>query len=52
MNFSAAETAQPYLNSTSVGGVTIGFPYASFLLGAADSATMKPTSDPQVRKWA
>src|SRR5262249_27270515 len=34
------------------GGVTIGFPYASFLLGAADSATIKPTSDPQVRKWA
>jgi hypothetical protein len=52
VTFSAAETAQPYLNSTSVGGVTIGFPYASFLLGAGDSATIKPTSDPQVRKWA
>src|SRR6266567_5258181 len=52
VNFSAAETAQPYLNATSVGGVTIGFPYASFLLGAGDSATIKPTSDPQVRKWA
>ena len=26
VNFSAAETAQPYLGSTSVGGVTIGFP--------------------------
>jgi hypothetical protein len=50
--FSAAETAQPYLNSTNLGGGTIGFPYASFLLGAADAATVHPVSDPQVRKWA
>jgi hypothetical protein len=50
--FSAAETGQPYLNSTSVGGGTVGFPYASFLLGAADSGSVHPVSDPQVRKWA
>jgi hypothetical protein len=50
--FNAAETAQPYLNSTSLGGGTLGFPYASFLLGAADSGSVHPVSDPQVRKWA
>jgi hypothetical protein len=50
--FSAAETGQPYLNSTTVGGGTVGFPYASFLLGAPDTATVHPVSDPQVRKWA
>src|SRR5262249_39311451 len=52
ININASETAQPYLGTTTVGGKPIGFPYASFLLGAADSATVKPTSDPQVRKWA
>jgi outer membrane receptor protein involved in Fe transport len=52
VNFSAAETAQPYLNSASVGGVTIGFPYASFVLGAADSATINRRAIPKVRKWA
>jgi len=52
LTFNAAETAQPYLGSTTVAGKSIGFPYASFLLGAPDSATVKPTSDPQVRKWA
>ncbi|HKD04348.1 MAG TPA: TonB-dependent receptor [Bryobacteraceae bacterium] len=50
--FSAAETAQPYLNTTNIGGGSIGFPYASFLLGAADSGSVHPVSDPQVRKWA
>jgi len=35
--FSANETALPYLNSNIVAGNSIGFPYASFLLGAVDS---------------
>jgi hypothetical protein len=35
--FSGAETALPYLNTTTVGGSTIGLPYASFLLGAVDN---------------
>ncbi len=39
--FSAAETALPYLNSTTVGGSTIGFPYASFLLGLVDNANIR-----------
>jgi hypothetical protein len=39
--FSAAETGLPYLNSTTVAGSTIGFPYASFLLGLVDSANVR-----------
>jgi hypothetical protein len=31
--FSANETALPYLQTTNVGGGTVGFPYASFMLG-------------------
>ncbi len=37
-NFSANETALPYLNTATVsGGSTIGLPYASFLLGLPDN---------------
>jgi len=37
-NFSANETALPYLNTANVsGGNTIGLPYASFLLGLPDN---------------
>jgi hypothetical protein len=36
-NFSASETNQPYLVGQNFGGLTAGFPYASFLLGAVDS---------------
>jgi hypothetical protein len=44
-NFSGAETALPYNNSTTFstpGGAsgTVGFPYASFLLGLVDSGTI------------
>jgi hypothetical protein len=39
--FSANETALPYLNTSSVGGSTIGFPYAGFLLGRVDSANIR-----------
>jgi len=39
--FSAAETALPYLNTTTVGGQTIGFPYASFLLGLVDNGNIR-----------
>ncbi|MCU1340053.1 MAG: hypothetical protein JWO19_5634 [Bryobacterales bacterium] len=39
--FNAAETALPYLNTTTVGGQTIGFPYASFLLGLVDNANIR-----------
>ena len=50
--FSAAETGLPYLQTTSVGGGTIGFPYASFLLGDADSASIRNQSQVMRRKWA
>ena len=36
-NFSANETALPYLNTATVAGSTIGLPYASFLLGLPDN---------------
>jgi hypothetical protein len=49
-NFSAAETALPYLQTTNVGGGSIGFPYASFLLGQVDTASTSNKQDPQIRK--
>jgi hypothetical protein len=48
--FSAAQTGQPYLNSTTIGGSSIGFPYASFLLGAVNSANVSNFQDGQWRK--
>jgi len=50
--FSSAQTAMPYVVNTSTGVSTailgsnhIGFPYASFLLGAVDTANINPYSD-------
>lgn len=37
LNYSANETAAPALNGVSLGGGTVGYPYASFLLGAVDN---------------
>jgi hypothetical protein len=48
--FSANETALPYLQTTSVGGNSIGLPYASYLLGMVDNASVPPTQDPDYRK--
>jgi hypothetical protein len=48
--FSGNETALPYLQSTTIGGNTIGLPYASYLLGLVDSASVPPTQDPDYRK--
>jgi hypothetical protein len=48
--FSANETALPYLQTTTVGGNTIGLPYASYLLGLVDGASVPPTQDPDYRK--
>ncbi|MCU1325390.1 MAG: hypothetical protein JWN34_760, partial [Bryobacterales bacterium] len=50
LNFNGAETALPYLQSTSTGGSQIGFPYASFLLGQVDNASVNAVQDPQLRK--
>jgi hypothetical protein len=48
--FSANQTGQPYLNTTTVGGNSIGFPYASFLLGAVNSASVANFQNSQWRK--
>ena len=59
--FSSAQTAMPYLVNTSTGVSTaniganhIGFPYASFLLGAVDTAEVDPPSEVRFGKqeWA
>ncbi|HEV3330450.1 MAG TPA: TonB-dependent receptor [Bryobacteraceae bacterium] len=44
-NFSANQTAQPYAQSSIIGGQTVGFPYASFLLGLVNSGTVNPPAD-------
>ncbi len=49
-NFSAAETGLPYVSSTTLNGGNLGFPYASFLLGQVDNATVSNLQDPQIRK--
>jgi hypothetical protein len=49
-SFSGNETALPYLQTTTIGGNTIGLPYASYLLGLVDSASIPPTQDPDYRK--
>jgi hypothetical protein len=38
--FAAQQTALPYLNTTSTGGGSIGFPYASFLLGMVNTGAI------------
>ena len=40
----------PYVSSTTLNGGNLGFPYASFLLGQVDSATVSNLQDPQIRK--
>ncbi|HMF78704.1 MAG TPA: TonB-dependent receptor [Bryobacteraceae bacterium] len=52
LNFSPNETGLPYLQNSAVGGQTIGFAYASFLLGQADTASVNAVQDPQWRKPA
>ena len=52
LNFSTNETALPYLQSSNVGGSTVGYPYASFLLGLVDTANVNAVQDPQWRKPA
>ena len=48
--FSGNETALPYLQTASISGNTIGLPYASYLLGLVDNASIGPTQDPDFRK--
>jgi hypothetical protein len=52
--FSQTETALPYIvqasSTATVAGNTIGFPYASFLLGLVDTANVHPSSDARLGK--
>jgi hypothetical protein len=52
LNFNRAQTALPYLQSTTIGGGSIGFPYASFLLGLVNDATVTAPRTLQWRKKA
>jgi len=51
-NFSANETAQPLYGQVLPSGTGIGYNYASFLLGAYDSASIGDTVNPQYRRAA
>ena len=48
--FSEAQTGLPYLQSTTVGGGSIGYRYASFLLGLSNTATVSATKADPVAK--
>ena len=52
--FSGAQTAQPLYGTALPGGTTIGHPFASFLLGMFNSASIANVQAPQYRKssWA
>ena len=49
-NFSNIETALPSTLGQNLSGGQVGFPYASFLLGAVDSASVNTPQDRQFRK--
>lgn len=50
--FSAAQTGLPYLQNTTVGSGSIGFPYASFLLGDVNNGRTAIQSDFHLGKKA
>ena len=53
LNFSAIESGDASTNGQSLGGGSVGIPYASFLLGAINNATVNAPQDPQWRgnRW-
>ncbi|HEY1240382.1 MAG TPA: TonB-dependent receptor [Bryobacteraceae bacterium] len=50
--FSPNETGLPYLQSSSLGGGTVGFAYASFLLGMVDAVKIAPIDNMRIGKHA
>jgi hypothetical protein len=50
-NFASQETGLPYLQESTLNGGDVGFPYASFLLGQADTASVRSREEPNVRKY-
>ncbi|MEO8592595.1 MAG: TonB-dependent receptor [Candidatus Solibacter sp.] len=51
-SFATTQTTLPSTQGQSLGGGSIGFAYASFLLGAANGGSISNASDPQYRKEA
>jgi hypothetical protein len=49
--FASSETGLPYIQSATLGGGDVGFPYASFLLGQVDSAYVTNAQEPNLRKF-
>ena len=49
-NFTANQTGLPSTLGQNLQGGTVGFPYASFLLGLVDNASLETPQDPQLRK--
>jgi hypothetical protein len=50
--FSPNETGLPYLQSSTLGGGTVGFAYASFLLGLVDQVKIAPIDNMRIGKHA
>jgi hypothetical protein len=51
-NFAAAQTGLPALQGVTLQGGNVGFNYASFLLGAVNTASVSNPQDPQYRRPA
>lgn len=51
-NFAAAQTGLPALQGIALQGGNVGFPYASFLMGATSTASVANPADPQYRRKA
>ncbi|MBI4555937.1 MAG: TonB-dependent receptor [Candidatus Hydrogenedentes bacterium] len=49
-NFAGAQTGQPFLEANTLRGGLVGFPYASFLLGLADTGNIASRSDSRLGK--
>jgi len=50
--FAAAQTGLPALQGVALPGGSVGFPYASFLMGMANTASVGNPVDPQYRKYS
>ena len=51
-NFAAAQTGLPALQGVALPGGNVGFPLASFLMGAVSTASVSNPADPQYRRPA
>ncbi len=51
-SFGATETGLPSIQTFPVSGGSVGYSYASFLLGRVNNASVSNPQDPQYRKWS